>query len=416
MSHIPRELKVSIPEDRTAQYPADRRDNSRLLVIDRTHDSVIDAGSFRNIVEYIAGDLIVVNDTFVIPARVEGRKPGGGKVEVLFLTVDKTHTYSTSGKVCDKESTPPYSPPAIAGGECKYFPFAIAGGECDKESTPPYSPPAIAGGECKVDSPAIAGGECVEVEALVSPGRRLRPGLVISLPRNAQFILGEKDDIGRWRGLWSCASNKKTFSSWLEDAGMPPLPPYIHRKVEPMDRKRYQTTYARIPGSLAAPTAGFHFTTELLADMKTAGCDIATLTLDVGLGTFLPIRNENLSEHKMQHERYNIPPETAQTVNSAMNSNRNITVVGTTVVRTLEDAATEGLPLKSGERTADLFIYPPYSFKVVDRLLTNFHRPDSTLIQLVAAMIGWDLVNQAYRTALDNGFRFYSYGDAMLII
>ena len=377
MNRIPQELKVSIPAERTALYPAERRDESRLLVIDRARKRVIDVGLFGEIVEYIKGDLVVVNETRVVPARVEGKRPGGGKVEVLFLTIDNTL---------------PLSPPAIADKGC------------DKNTTPPLSPPAI------------AGGECVEVQALISPGRRLRKGLIISLPLEAQLCLIEKDADGRWHGIWSCNSKEQTLHNWLEDAGTPPLPPYIRRKPEALDRERYQTSYARLPGSLAAPTAGFHFTPELLDRLKVTDCDIVTLTLDVGIGTFLPIRTDILAEHRMHHEYYNIPEETATSIARAKNRGRNVTAVGTTVVRALEAAAGEESHLQSGKRIADIFIYPPYSFRIIDRLLTNFHRPDSTLIQLVAAMIGWDLVNLAYQTALNNGFRFYSYGDAMLII
>jgi len=212
------------------------------------------------------------------------------------------------------------------------------------------------------------------------------------------------------------SSQTGIFPNWLEHFGLPPLPPYIKRPPEPADCERYQTVYARHPGSLAAPTAGLHFTPELLAELeRVAFCDIVKLTLDVGLGTFQPILADNLSEHQMANERYNIPPETAMRINQAKSSDRRITMVGTTVVRTLESAASGGEVI-AGEGVASLFIYPPYRFKVVDQLLTNFHRPDSTLLQLVAALISWDLVNEAYGKALEAGFCFYSYGDAMLVL
>ena len=351
MSRIPKEFKVRIPEDRTAQYPTDERDSSRLLVVDRRQEKVCDAGLFREIKNLIAGDLIVVNNTRVVPARVEGFRPGGGRVELLFIV------------------------------------------------KPEFSPQ-----------------EKCELAALISPGRRLRPGMTLRLSANAAFLLKEKDTSGRWLGLWSCGEDKAPFWSWLENAGMMPLPPYIRRAPEDIDTVRYQTSYASNDGSLAAPTAGLHFTQDLIAELEKAGCEFAGLTLDVGLGTFLPIRSDDLSSHEMHEERYEIPELTVNKISRARESGRRITVVGTTVVRALEDGVKGGLPLTPGERTANLFIYPPYRFKLIDRLLTNFHRPDSTLLQLVAAFIGWDLLNEAYQTALDLDFRFYSYGDAMLIV
>ncbi|MDP8237574.1 MAG: tRNA preQ1(34) S-adenosylmethionine ribosyltransferase-isomerase QueA [Candidatus Hatepunaea meridiana] len=351
MSRAPKEFKVNIPEDRTAQYPAEMRDDSRLLIVDRGRKTVNDAGRFRNIVEYIGGDLILINETRVLPVSVDGRRSSGGKINILFLSSD-IQTIGLEG----------------------------------------------------------------EIEALVNPGRRLRSGVCLHLPDDARLLLKDKTTDGKWRGTWLCGESKRPFAEWLYHVGQPPLPPYIRRPVETTDVERYQTVYARQPGSLAAPTAGFHFTRELIDKLITSGCDIVSITLDVGLGTFIPIRSEDLSAHRMHEERYYIPNQTIEQIDSAKQSSRNITVVGTTVVRALEDAAADGLPIRSGEYTADIFIYPPYQFKVVDRLLTNFHRPDSTLLQLTAALIGWDLLNLAYQTALEGGFRFYSYGDAMLIV
>jgi S-adenosylmethionine:tRNA ribosyltransferase-isomerase len=257
----------------------------------------------------------------------------------------------------------------------------------------------------------------IHIETLISPGRRLKTGLIITLPGNAEINLLKKGNDGKWQCLWSCENQDLTFNSWLDNYGMPPLPPYIRRKPEKSDYQRYQTVYAGDPGSLAAPTAGLHFTTELMNELEDQGCEIARLTLDVGLGTFLPIREENITTHRMHTERYFIPEQTCAAINRIIDSKRRMTVVGTTVVRALEAAAIKrGLPLIGGEGTADIFIYPPYKFKIIDRLLTNFHRPDSTLLQLVASLIGWDMLNLAYQTALHENFRFYSYGDAMLII
>ncbi len=350
MSRIPKEFKVIVPEEKTAQYPAMERDSSRLLLVDRKKGTVEDAGRFHNIIEYISGDLIVVNDTRVIPANVAGRKPGGGKVDLLFLAVS----------------------------------------------------------EEEINGEGI-------VRALISPGRRLRSGLELHLSGDAEFRLLEKNREGEWRGVWR-GNSGESYLEWLERVGRPPLPPYIRRQTESLDEERYQTVYARDPHSLAAPTAGFHFTPELIEELRVRGSEIVSLSLDVGLGTFIPIRTDDLTLHRMHEERYSISHTTSEAINSARSSGRRTTVVGTTVVRALEDAAAKSYPLKSVEGVADIFIYPPYKFMVIDRLLTNFHRPDSTLLQLTAALIGWDLLNLAYQTALDEDFRFYSYGDAMLII
>ena len=353
MNRIPPELTVEIPPERIAQYPADKRDSSRLLVYDRAACDIAHIGTFRDIIDFISGDLFVINDTRVLPVRVEGHKLGGGKVELLFII------------------------------------------------QPPFD---------KTDDTVI------EIDSLIYPSRRLRTGLEITLPDGATYELISKSRGGRWRGRWKTDNAGDTLFDWLDRAGTAPLPPYIRRPPEVIDRKRYQTTYARTPGSLAAPTAGLHFTPDLMSELEQQGCKFVQITLDVGIGTFQPIRENELSHHKMHRERYSIDPGSADAIESAVSKGRRITAVGTTVVRSLESAAIKGVPLQSGEGFADLFIYPPYEFKVVDRLLTNFHRPDSTLIQLLAATIGWRGVNLAYQAAMDQGFRFYSYGDAMLVL
>jgi len=336
-----------------AQYPAAERDASRLLVIDRTLQRVIHSGYFRDLTEFLAGDVIALNDTRVIPACIEGLRPGGGAVRLLFLA----DTYDASTRTA---------------------------------------------------------------AALINPSRRLREGLEIDLPGRKAFILSQRYKDGGWCGEWidkiSPTVDMPNLFDWLNLYGKPPLPPYIKRRHELNDYNRYQTVYAAAPGSLAAPTAGLHFTPDLFAALQTHGCQIGRLTLDIGLGTFEPIRSDDITQHKMHTESYCIPPQTAALINAARQNRQPITAVGTTVVRALEAAALKSIPLTFGSAEADLFIYPPFEFKVIDRLLTNFHRPDSTLLQLVAAFLGWDLLNTAYQTALESGFRFYSYGDAMLII
>jgi len=347
MNRIPPEFIVHIPEDRTAQFPKQERDSSRILVYDKTAGNVVHVGRFRDIVSYVAGDIIVVNDTKVVPARVFGSRPGGGKVELLFL-------------------------PA---------------------STDDH------------------------ITVLINPSRRLRLGMTISLPNSARFVLSDRNVDGGWSGTWSCDKTDETIESYLKLIGQTPLPPYIRREAQESDRTRYQTVYAENAGSVAAPTAGLHFTPKLLKELESQGSKIAKITLDVGLGTFIPIRSDDLSEHDMHSESYHISAEAAEMINVAREVGRNITTVGTTSVRALESSSDDDSQIKPGARPTNLFIHPPdYRFKVVDRLLTNFHRPDSTLLQLIAALIGWDGVNECYRTALESDFRFYSYGDAMLIV
>lgn len=347
MNRIPTEFKVRIPEDRTAQFPEKERDGSRLLVYDKSAGEVAHIGRFRDIVGYIAGDVIVVNDTRVLPARVQGTRPGGGKVELLFLPAD-----------------------------------------ADDEMT-----------------------------ALINPSRRLRSGMAVSLDGGAEFILSERNESGGWRGRWLYGESEGSFEEFLERAGQPPLPPYIHREAVESDRVRYQTVYAEHAGSVAAPTAGLHFTDEFMVELEAKGSDFVRITLDVGLGTFIPIRSDDLSEHEMHLERYHISAESARSINKAVSVGRRVTVVGTTSVRALESSVGVDRQLMPGRGATELFIHPPdYRFKIVRRLLTNFHRPDSTLLQLMAALIGWEGVNLCYQSALESDFRFYSYGDAMLVV
>lgn len=347
----PPEFKVVIPTDLIAQQPAVERDGSRLLVYSRSRREVIHIGFFKDVVDFVAGDVIVVNDTKVLPARVEGRRPGGGRVDLLFLVGEEGNSNRSD-----------------------------------------------------------------HVKALIKPSRRLRSDMSISLPQGIDFQLIERDPSGRWTGKLSGLEPDQAVESWLEMAGQPPLPPYIRRNPEPHDQDRYQTVYAQHPGSLAAPTAGFHFTEGLIDILKSRGSEVVEVTLDIGLGTFQPIYDPDLSLHNMHAERYNIPQESSDLINGAIDTDRPITAVGTTVVRTLESAVGEDSGVKPGRRMSELFIFPPYRFKIVDRLITNFHRPDSTLLQLVAAFIGWDGMNRTYKAALDEEFRFYSYGDSMLIV
>ncbi len=332
------DFEYDLPASSIAQEPAPRGE-SRLLVLDRTgpdrHARVSDLPRLLR-----PGDLLVLNDTRVIPARLYGRSAGGGKMEILLVE-----------------------------------PLAER-----------------------------------EWDALVKPGRRARPGARFEIGEGLTAEVIDRLEDGRFRLRFS-----EPVEPHLERLGHIPLPPYIHRPDTPEDRERYQTVYARRPGAVAAPTAGLHFTEDLLREIEAAGVETARVTLHVGIGTFKPVSAERIEEHRMERERYEIGEETAEAVRRARESGRRIVAVGTTVIRTLEGAALAGGgEVRAGEGSTDLFITPGFRFQVVDALLTNFHLPRSTLLMLVSAFAGRERVLAAYNEAVREGYRFYSYGDAML--
>ncbi len=335
-----------LPESLIAQSPAPSRTASRLLVLDRSRDA-FEHRLFAEIGEYLRpGDCLVLNDTKVIPARLLGKLPTGGRAELLLLR-------------------------ALGGDEW---------------------------------------------ECLARPGAKLRPG------RSARFgegpfidaeVLAAIDETGRRRVR---LTSSLPIREALERVGHTPLPPYIRRVDGAPDRERYQTVYASHPGSAAAPTAGLHFDEPLLARLEESGVRTARLTLHVGLGTFRPISVANLDDHTMHSEGYAVSAECAERVNEARASGGRVVAVGTTSVRTLESAADPEGRLHPCAGETDLFIRPGRRFRVVDALLTNFHLPRSSLIVLVAALAGRTRVLAAYREAVARGYRFFSYGDAMLVL
>ncbi|GAB4254709.1 tRNA preQ1(34) S-adenosylmethionine ribosyltransferase-isomerase QueA [Deferrisoma sp.] len=338
-----KDFTYELPPDRIAQTPAEPRDASRLLVL-RGAEGWEDA-RFLDLPRYLEpGDLLVVNDTRVLPARLLGRKPTGGKAEVLLLT---------------------------RLGEGRWEALVRA------------AKPAREG-----TSVAVADGR-VEVEEALGEGRfRVR----ISAPGPVE--------------------------AWLERVGQMPLPPYIRRDgADPRDRTWYQTVFSRPEkaGSAAAPTAGLHFTPRVLEALERKGVRIARITLHVGLGTFLPVRAERLDDHRMHAEWFEVPPETAAAVNAARDKGGRVVAVGTTATRVLEHAGRHGR-VEPGSGWTDLFIRPGHRFRVVSGLVTNFHLPESTLLVLVCAFGGTERVLAAYRHAVEAGYRFYSYGDAMLLL
>ncbi len=341
MQYKKSDFYYDLPEELIAQTPAEPRDSSRLLVYNRAEDRV-EHKIFRDICDYLkSGDVLVINNTKVLPARLYAHTENGGAVEVLLL------------KRLDKDSW----------------------------------------------------------EVLVKPGRKCVIGkkLIISddLSLTVTGITESGERIVRF-------SYDGVFEEILERVGSMPLPPYIKEKLK--DKGRYQTVYAKTDGSAAAPTAGLHFTPELLQKLREKGIEIAEVLLHVGLGTFRPVKEDIITDHKMHSEYYEIGERAAEIINRAKSEGRRIIAVGTTSVRTLETVADENGFIKPCAGNTEIFIYPPYKFKCVDGLITNFHLPESTLIMLVAAFCGREKILSLYATAVGERYRFFSFGDAMLIV
>jgi S-adenosylmethionine:tRNA ribosyltransferase-isomerase len=273
--------------------------------------------------------------------------------------------------------------------------------------------PTGAPSEVLLVRPADAGGDPYVWEALVRPGGKLKPGRQVVVADDLTIdILDSAPGSGRVVRLVTELSVEEA----LDRHGHVPLPPYLGREDEPLDRDRYQTVYAREPGSVAAPTAGLHFTPEVLGRLDTKGVRRVAVTLHVGIGTFRPVEADDLTAHEMHHEWYSVPETTAEVVNRTRAEGGRVWAVGTTTVRTLESSVDDEGRVKPGSGSTDLFVRPPYDFRVVDCLLTNFHLPRSTLLMLVAALAGYDRTMAAYREAIREGYRFYSYGDAMAVV
>lgn len=249
---------------------------------------------------------------------------------------------------------------------------------------------------------------------LVKSAKKQKPGMRYSFPDGSiATIVADNEKVGTEFRLLHF--DFPVMESWFEKNGHIPLPPYIKRNDETLDSERYQTVYAKIPGSAACPTAGLHFTNEMISSLSARGVDIAYVTLHVGLGTFLPVRETNIENHKMHSEFYTVPSETAFKVNEAKKARKKILAVGTTSCRTLESACNSSGVLQAGSNSTNIFMYPPYKFKIVDELFTNFHTPESTLLMLVSAFAGKENIFAAYKQAVQDGYRFFSYGDAMYI-
>jgi len=355
-----------LPPELIARYPAERRDASRLFVVPR--EGAFSHQRFPDLAQWMRpGDLLVLNESRVLPVRLLGRKPTGAACEVLLLR--------------------PILDPAVdrAG--------AGAG---------------VGGGD---DDPAVW-------EAMVRPGARLKPGHIVEIAPDLRVVL--TDILPEGHRVVRLESPLGAGAA-LERYGRIPLPPYLERDEEPLDRERYQTVFARVPGSVAAPTAGLHFTDALLQSLVAQGVEVARVVLHVGPGTFRPVEAEDITDHPMHAERWQVPPEAAEAVNRTRARGGRIWAVGTTVVRTLEAAAeAQGLEgpddlLRAGGGETQLFLHPGVPIRLVDGLITNFHLPRSTLLMLVGAFLGHERTLDAYQEAVRERYRFYSYGDAMLL-
>ena len=348
-------LDYALPPELIAQTPAARRDDARMLLLDRgagrwEHRRVAELPELLR-----RGDLLVVNDARVLPARVPARKPSGGRVELLLLEP--------------------------------------------------------------------ASGEPGLWRSMARPSRRLRAGLVLEAGAGRVELAGrDPEEPGLWLVRPGLAPGQRV-EEWLEAHGQMPVPPYIHRGapgaqpgLDALDRERYQTVYARAGRAVAAPTAGLHFTPELLARLEGRGIRRAAVTLHVGAGTFLPVKTARLADHPMHGEQFEVSAPAAGLIRAARAAGGRIVAVGTTVARTLESAPEAILAGREAGGTTRLFIYPPFTFRAVDALLTNFHLPRSTLLALVSAFAGLDLIRAAYAAAIRERYRFYSYGDCMLIV
>lgn len=340
------EFDYHLPVELIAQHPADKRDASRLLVIDRKTGK-LEHRHFYNILEYLnPGDCLVMNNSKVIPARLFGVKEiTGAKVEILLTKRIKDDIW----------------------------------------------------------------------EAMVRPGKKLHVGDRVSFTEGGSFS-AKIIEHGEGGTRLLRFEYEGDFHELLECVGKIPLPPYIGRESDDEDKERYQTVYCKEEGSVAAPTAGLHFTQELMEAALKKGVRIAYVTLHVGIGTFRPVKCEIIEEHKMHFEEYEIDEENAAVINTTKQSGGRIISVGTTSTRTVESAAAPDGTVEAGHGSTDIFIYPGYRFKVVDSLITNFHLPKSTLLMLVSALYNRENVLEAYKEAVEQRYRFFSYGDAMLII
>jgi S-adenosylmethionine:tRNA ribosyltransferase-isomerase len=339
------EFDYAVPSSLIAQYPSPQRGDSRLMVLHRSQ-GMIEHRDFQDILEYFyPRDLLVMNDTRVLPVRLIGKKESGGKCEILLI--------------------------------------------------PPSN------------------GMKGIWEALIKGARKIKEGARIQFGPD---LYGEVKEVKDGKGKICFSSGQGEVMEILQKIGHIPLPPYIKREDEALDRDRYQTIFAERDGSIAAPTAGLHFNHTLLQSLRNRGVTTTWITLHIGIGTFIPVKVKNIEEHTMGPEWIELSEKTAKEIEETKQRGGRVIAVGTTTTKALESLSDKEGRVKPGKNLSSLFIYPPYRFRVIDGLITNFHLPKSTLIMLASAFAGKDLLMNAYREAIGKKYRFYSYGDAMLIL
>ncbi len=367
-----KDFYYDLPEELIAQTPLADRSASRLMVVNRANGDIKEE-HFTDILKYLKpGDCLVLNDTRVIPARLLGIKEGtGANIEfVLLKSVSERHVSDHMRSSGSDQGA----------------------------------------GEIPARTDDRSG--CCYWEVILKPGRRARPGTFFTFGDG--LLRAEIICIADGGNRYVRFTFDGIFEEIIDKIGIVPLPPYIHEKLD--DPERYQTVYAREKGSAAAPTAGLHFTEELLGKIRGAGVRIAYVTLHVGLGTFRPVKAERVEDHEMHSEYYTVSDEACDMINGARETGGRVFAVGTTSCRVLESASDENGNIKPYSGMTGIFIYPGYRFKLVDALITNFHLPESTLLMLVSALAGRELIMDAYRKAIESRFRFFSFGDAMLIL
>ena len=335
------DFNYELPEELIAQHPYDKRDEARLMVLNKS-DKTIEHKVFKDVIDYLEkGDCLVINNTKVLPARLYGTKDTGARIEFLLLKRLENDFW----------------------------------------------------------------------EVMVRPGNKLKPGTKVSFGDG--ILKAEILEVLEGGNRKVKFEYKGIFNEILDQIGLMPLPPYIKETLK--DNDKYQTVYAKYEGSSAAPTAGLHFTEELLEKIKQKGVEVANVTLHVGIGTFRPVKVENVEEHSMHSEHYYIKSVDSEKINKAKRENHKIIAVGTTSCRVLESVADENGFVRETEGDTNIFIYPGYKFKCIDSLITNFHLPESTLIMLVSSLAGRDFIMKAYNEAVKQRYKFFSFGDAMLI-
>ena len=345
------QFSYDLPSELLAEYPAELRDEARLMVLNRK-DETIEHKRFKDLVDYFDdGDIMLFNNTKVFPARLFGNKEKtGARIEVFLL-----RELNTDSRLWD---------------------------------------------------------------VLVDPARKIRIGNKLFFGEDSGLVAEVIDNTtSRGRTLrFLFDGSYDEFRGKLKELGETPLPKYIKRESEPSDIERYQTIYAKHEGAVAAPTAGLHFSKHLLKRLEIKGINLKELTLHVGLGTFNPVEVEDLSKHRMDSEQVNIPANTADAVNAAVKNKKRVCAVGTTVMRSIESSVSASHQLKPYDGWTNKFIFPPYEFSIANCMITNFHTPKSTLMMMTSAFTGHDFLKEAYKVAIKEGYRFYSYGDAMLVL